>query len=209
MARILIFGDSISYGYYDFKKGGWTQRLKEVLDKKTSLESSYHSVYNLSISGETTEGILKRLEFEMKARLEEEGVFTVFAVGLNDSAFCHKTKSQWVSLDDYKENIRRLSEIASKFSSKIIFIGLTPVDEKRTNPTAWAPISYRNADIKKYNDSLRNFCKDNNIYFVEIIENLIKKDYIKFLEDGAHPNSRGHEKIFEIIKNYLIKNKII
>jgi len=29
------------------------------------------------------------------------------------------------------------------------------------------------------------------------------------LEDGLHPNSEGHKKIFESVKEFLIKNKII
>ena len=29
------------------------------------------------------------------------------------------------------------------------------------------------------------------------------------LEDGLHPNSAGHEKMFQRVKDFLIKNKII
>jgi lysophospholipase L1-like esterase len=45
--------------------------------------------------------------------------------------------------------------------------------------------------------------------FIEIFENWKKISYESLLYDGLHPNSEGHKKIFETVKNYLVKNKII
>ncbi|MFQ6056666.1 MAG: SGNH/GDSL hydrolase family protein [Methanosarcinales archaeon] len=74
----------------------------------------------------------------------------------------------------------------------------------------WATnISYKNESIQKYNEIIKSVCKENNVYFVEIFDQMMKLSYKKLLEDGLHPNSDGHQKIFEIIKDFLIKNKII
>jgi len=214
MARILIFGDSIVYGVLDEKKGGWVQRLRSFLDEKTlSDPESYYVVYNLGVTGNNTKKLLKRFEFETEQRLiEDEGEETViiFGIGVNDSQFVLSQNSQRVSLEEYIKNLKNYVNSARKFSREILFVGLTPVDEKRTTPIPWNKDKfYKNEYIKQFNDSLRLFCKKNNVYFIEIFEEMIKMDYSKLLYDGLHPNSEGHEKIFEIVKDYLIKNKII
>ena len=99
---------------------------------------------------------------------------------------------------------------SKKFSSKIIFLGLTPVDDSKVNPMPWAPeTSYKNENVKKFNEEIKSFCKEENFDFIEIFENLSKKDYKSLLEDGAHPNTKGHEEMFVIVKEFLEKKKII
>lgn len=214
MAKILVFGDSITYGVWD-KEGGWTQRLRKYLDEKTlsSLFTVYHSVYNLGVSGNTTEDILERFEFETQQRikeLEKEELIIIFSIGINDSAFFSSQNNFWVLPEKFEINIKKLANFARKYSKKIIFVGLIPVDELKTNPIPWAiDISCKNNYIKRYNDIIQNNCKGNDVYFVEVFEKLVGTDYKNLLEDGLHPNSAGHQKIFEIVKDFLIKNKII
>lgn len=57
--NILVFGDSIALGLWD-ENGGWVGRLTEFLIKRSiaaDLEENFE-VYNLGISGDTTEGLL-------------------------------------------------------------------------------------------------------------------------------------------------------
>lgn len=212
MARILVFGDSISYGAWD-KKGGWVQLLKGFLFEKSLADPNFDcKVYNLGISGDTTEDLLERFEFEanQRAKREEEKPIIIFAIGLNDSYFIQSKNSIAVLEEKFKENIKKLINLAQKFSSKIIFIGLNPVDEPKVSPMPWdRDKSYNIETIKKYNEIIKEICNENNIYFIEIFEEFLKTDYKKLLEDGAHPNALGHEKIYEIVKKFLIKNKII
>lgn len=211
MAKILIFGDSIVHGAWDIDKGGWVQRIKSFLDEETLSESEdEHIIYNLGVCGNTTEDLLERFEFETKQRLKEDGeeLMFIFAIGVNDSQFIHSKNNLRFSPEEYKDNLDKLLNLAKKFSSKIIFIGLSPVDETKTIP--WdTDKSYKNEYIRKFNGVLRTFCEENNIYFIEILEKLVKENYQNLLGDGLHPNSKGHKKIFEAIKKSLIKNKII
>jgi lysophospholipase L1-like esterase len=211
MAQILVFGDSITYGAWD-KEGGWVQRLRKFLDEKNSTNPDFYClVYNLGISGDNSNDLLERFEFETKQRLEEnEETVIIFAVGVNDSQFVHSENKHRVPLNEFKENIQKLIKLAQKYSSKIIFVGLTTVDETKTTPIPWdADKSYQNKFIQKYNQIVKQVCKENKIYFVEIFEEFTNLNHQKLLEDGLHPNSEGHKKIFEIIKEFLIKNKII
>ncbi len=211
--KIIIFGDSIAHGAWDTKKGGWVQRIKIFLDEESLSESeNEYTIYNLGVSGNTTENLLERFEFETKQRLKEddEELMFIFAIGVNDSQFIHSKNSLRFSMEEYEKNLNNLLNLAQKLSSKIIFIGLTPVDETKTNPIPWnRDKTYKNEYIRKFNEVLRSFCNENNICFIEIFEKFIKKDYRNMLDDGLHPNSEGHEKMFDIIKDFLIQNKII
>ena len=207
---ILIFGDSITYGKGD-REGGWAQRLRKFLYEKTLSNEGNFSIYNLGVDGDNTEDLLQRFELETKHRLdeEEETVF-IFAIGINDSQFVHSKNSLRIPLERFKDNIKTLINIAKKSSPKIIFIGLTPVDESKTTPIPWnTDKSYKNEYVRQYDEIIKTTCQENNLLFIEIFEKLRELDYKNLLEDGLHPNSEGHQKIFEIIKESLIANKII
>ena len=211
MAQVLIFGDSITYGAWD-KEGGWVNRLRKFLDEKNLTDPNfYYSCYNLGISGDTSKDLIERFEFETRQRLEDdEETIIIFAVGVNDSQFIYSESRHMVSKGGFKRNIQKLISLARKYSSKIIFIGLTPVDETKTVPQPWdANKSYTNRYVKEYDSIIGKVCKENKVYFVEIFEKLKGTDYQKLLEDGLHPNSEGHQKMFEIVEDFLIKNKII
>jgi len=211
MTQILIFGDSITYGAWD-KEGGWVQRLRRFLDEKNLTSPDfYFVVYNLGISGDTSEDLLERFEFETKQRLKEhKETIVAFAIGINDSQFVHSEGDHRVPIEKFKNNLQELIKLAQKFSLKIIFVGLTPVDEKRTTPIPWdSDKFYKNEYIEKYNQVIKKVCEENKIYFIEIFEKFKATGYQQLLEDGLHPNSKGHKRIFEIVKDFLIKNNLI
>ena len=211
MTQILIFGDSITYGAWD-KEGGWVQRLRRFLDEKNLTSPDfYFVVYNLGISGDTSEDLLERFEFETKQRLKEhKETIVAFAIGINDSQFVHSEGDHRVPIEKFKNNLQELIKLAQKFSLKIIFVGLTPVDEKKTTPIPWdSDKFYKNEYIEKYNQVIKKVCEENKIYFIEIFEKFKATGYQELLEDGLHPNSKGHKRIFEIVKDFLIKNNLI
>lgn len=211
MAQILIFGDSITYGAWDIE-GGWVARLRRFLDERLSASSeACFLVYNLGISGDNTEGLLERFEFEANQRInEQEETIFIFAIGINDSQFIHSQNALRHPSEAFQENIQKLIRLAKKYSPKIIFIGLTPVDEAKTAPLAWNKAkSYRNQNIQRSNEIIKRICESEQIYFIEILEKLMKLDYKSLLDDGLHPNPEGHKKIFEFVKSSLIENKII
>jgi len=213
MAKIIVFGDSIAHGVGDTKEGGWVQKLKNFLDEETLSESeNKYTIYNLGVPGNTTEDLLGRFEFETEQGLkgDEENLVFIFAIGINDSQFIHSKNNLRFSLEEYRKNLEKLLDLAKNFSSKIIFLGLTPVDETKTTPIPWnVDKSYMNEYIQKFDNTLRQFCEENKVYFVEIFKSFTENDYNKLLEDGLHPNTEGHNIIFRAIKNFLIQNKIV
>ena len=191
---IFIFGDSITYGAFDPEKGGWVSRLRSYLDNKDDFNAD---VYNLGISGDTTEDLLKR--FDVGINRKKPGMI-IFAIGINDSAvYSLEKKENRVELGKFKENIKTLIEKARKFTNNIIFVGLTPVVESETKPDSVDP-GMLNGEIEKYDNAVKEICQAENLKFVDIYGELSKLDYKTFLdEDGLHPNFKGHQWMAEKI----------
>lgn len=206
MSQILIFGDSITYGFWD-KQGGWVNRIRMWIDTKNMEWSGfYFRIYNLGIDGNTTDDLLFRFDKEVISRIEEQTkTIIIFAIGINDSQFINKSKKLRIPQNKFENNLKKLISLSTKYSKTIIFIGPNPIDEKKVDPMPWAKDrSYKNEYIKKYGEIIKKVCFEKNIYYIEIFDEWMKFDYKKLLEDGAHPNSEGHKKIFETVKNFLI-----
>ncbi len=63
MINCLCFGDSITYGEYDGVSGGWTDILKRYFHSRFINENIEElNVFNLGIGGETTDGIVKKIQ---------------------------------------------------------------------------------------------------------------------------------------------------
>ena len=197
MNTICVFGDSTAWGAWDIEKGGWVNRLWLFFAEKKE-----DTIYNLSVDGGTTETILNRFESEAKIRRAD---VLIFQSGGNDAAYEHEENNFLIPLDKFKENIEEIIQRAKKITDKILFVGFKNVDENRTKPVSWQDIYYTNENIKNYKNVMKDICERHNVPFLDIFGLLANDD----LEDGLHPNAKGHKKIFEIVKEYLIRNKII
>ncbi len=195
---ICIFGDSITWGAYDPKNGGWVTLLRNNLEPKDG------SVYNCGISGDNTDDLLKRFKVEAKARKPE---VVIFAVGINDSQYTNSRENSRVPKARFIANLHTLIEQAKELTNSILFVGLTNVEESKLMPIPWSSKdkNYDNANASLYNSFIEEVCKDYDLPFLNILDLLGIKD----LHDGLHPNSNGHQKIFERVKEFLLENKII
>lgn len=212
MSHFLVFGDSITYGSWD-KAGGWVQRLRTFIEEKYPEE---HLIYNLGVSADTTDSLLDRLEYEINNRGYERSkrrgskTIIIFQIGTNDSAFMSTKNGLWVKQGKFRKNIREIIEKSKKFSDKIFFVEATPVDESKTQPVPWDKrVTYKNGSTREYNGIVKEECNLENVPVIEIFDEFYKSNYKKLLQDGLHPNSEGHENIFQTVKDFLIKEKII
>ncbi len=189
---ICIFGDSITMGASDIEQGGWVARLKNYFWQN----DHDITVYNLGVSGDTTDDLLERFKSESAARKPD---LIIFAIGINDSQYINSKDNPRVDLDKFKDNLNKLVAQAKKFTSDIIFIGLTNVDESKTMPIPWAKNRYYdNENVNQYNSAVKLFCEE-KFLFVDMSDLLDDDD----LEDGLHPNNTGHKKMFERIKDFI------
>jgi lysophospholipase L1-like esterase len=204
--RILIFGDSIAWGAWD-SKGGWVNRLKNHTNNQSikTQSENYNTIYPLGISGNNTDDLLRRFKNELKNRLDEESnIVVIIAIGINDSQFNISNDENRIPIKTFKENLNKMIEIANPVSKQILFVGLTPVDDTLLLPMPWKPThGYSNAQIKKYNNALKELAKTKNIPLIDLYEDLSRKDIKKLLSDGLHPNTEGHEIIYNKILSEL------
>ncbi len=211
MSQILVFGASTTYGAWD-EKGGWVDRLKQFLHKKTidsNLENDW-IVYNLGIDGDNTEGILERFDQETEIRiwLDTETII-IISTGINDSIFVHKTGETKVSIQSFQSNLEKIIKKAKDYTDKIVLVGSMPVDA-RVDPIPWLEgHSYKNELVKLFNEIMESTAKVNKLHFIDIFKDFMKKDPEKLSADGVHPNSKGHKLIFELLRKYLLENKLI
>jgi lysophospholipase L1-like esterase len=148
------------------------------------------------------------LESEIERRTDFGESVIIINIGANDSAVM--VDSLWVSKKDFASNLKKIIKVSRKFSKSIFFVEAMPMDESKTHPVAWDKrVTYTNESIKKYNEILKSVCKEEKVKLIPLFDAFSKIDYKKLLADGVHPNSEGHQKIFEIVKDYLVKNKII
>lgn len=211
--NILVFGASTTYGAWD-PEGGWVARLRKFLDedniKNRLNDYQINLIYNLGISDETSQNILDRLDTDCKPRLWKDALNVfIFEVGKNDALFNNNTQTIETPIKKFEENLKSLIKKARQYCQKIIFVGSFPVD-KRVDPMPWnKSCSYKNEDIKKYNQSVKKICQEEEIPFIDIYQNFADQDFSIYLQDGIHPNSAGHQIIFEKVKSFFLISGIL
>jgi lysophospholipase L1-like esterase len=197
--NICIFGDSIAWGASDPKGGGWVGRLQNYFLSQGLAVDNDIDVYNLGVSGDNTDDLIKRFDVEAKAR---DPHVIIFAIGINDSQIVISKNQNRVPIKQFQNNLETLILEAKKYTNKIIFIGLTPIDESKTSPIPWnIDKRYSHEEIEKYNSIIKTTALKENLLYISVKEKLSARD----LPDGLHPNSEGHTKLFEIIKHEIEK----
>lgn len=192
--KLFIFGDSIAYGHSDYKNGGWANILKTNLMNK---QDDFYTIFNLSVSGDTTSDILNRFDNEINVRFcSTDDINVIFAIGINDTQ--NINNKDRVSIETFKDNINNLIKKARKYTNNFMFLGLTNVDESKVTPLPWNPMKcYLNKKIIIFDNELEGICNNKNIKYIKLYDTLNIDD----LDDGLHPNSNGHRKIYESITN--------
>ncbi len=107
----------------------------------------------------------------------------------------------------FENNLSEIIQKARNFTSEIIFIGIAKGSDKDTIPfkNSMTGKCYDKENVRIYNDIIKKVCQKEKILFVDILNNMVDEDFY----DGLHPNSAGHQKIFEIVKDFLIQSKIV
>lgn len=206
--RVLVFGDSITQGFWD-TEGGWVQRLRKHYDSK-ALEDLRNNkqpeIFNLGVSGDTTRSLLVRIEFETKVRKwPGDSQIAVVAIGTNDDLF--ENGKQRVEPAEFRTNIEKIIKILGPLVKKVMFVGNPACDEKLTTPVFWSEISYTNKQLQEYEQIVQEVAEAKKIPFVQVFEIFMAKLTAgeNLLADGLHPNNEGHELIFQLVLPELDK----
>jgi lysophospholipase L1-like esterase len=202
--RVLVFGASITQGFYD-TQGGWVGRLWSHYTKQLMDGGPDITIFNLGISGDGSEQMLKRFKNEAEARRfpAEEFAF-IFSIGTNNS-WTRATGEPVSTPEKYSENIAELIRQAREYSNKLMFVGIAPCDESRARPVPWnKDIFFTNERLMIFDESLKKICEKENIKYIPIFDALKRKlEKEDIYKDGLHPNDAGHQLISELVRPAL------
>ncbi len=117
----VVIGDSISFGQFDAEAGGWVTRMR------LKLQSAGYgaNVYNLGINGDTSDGILARLD-EVWRR---EPTLLLVAIGINDSRLEPPAGEAFVPIERYATNLEAVAAAAKERGVPVVFVGVLPICE--------------------------------------------------------------------------------
>ncbi len=198
MTRILLFGDSSTYGSWG-ELGGYADRVKQYCHKQVLDSHTFCLAYNLGISGDTSFDLLERMEYEARMRMkEDEDNILIISIGTNDSQLLDDTTPK-VTINDFKENLSEIFQIAWKYTNKVIFVSTFPVNEEKTSPYLENHF-FRNKSLQEYNNAALQVCKLYHVIHLEFMSWLKPLGW-----DGLHPSTAQHKQVFEKIKEVLDK----
>lgn len=203
--NILVFGDSIAYGKWD-EHGGWVQRLREYVDAKYNLidEPKSWLVYNLGIPGDLAVRLPERLEIELSQRKTIEEAIVVFAIGINDSCVNNWMSGKQTLEIEFKQAIHKSIECAKQHGCKVYGIGLTPVNENKASKRL-----FNNKDVQKFEKMLVDVYSEMNVPMLQIYDQLKESQFEQCLVDPVHPNSTGHQILFEKMLDFLKSQNLL
>jgi len=203
--RVLVFGASITQGFYD-TQGGWVARLwTHYTNNLLNNGGTDITIFNLGVSGDGSDRLLRRFRNETESRkFPGEDFAFVFSIGTNNSWI--RANGQEVSTpQSYESDIRNLITQAREYTQKIMFVGIAPCDESRAHPIPWnKDIFFTNSRLKTFDESLRKTCEEHKVKYVPVFDVIKKRlDKEEIYEDGLHPNDEGHKLIFELVRPAL------
>ena len=180
--NIVFLGDSIT-DFYD-------------LDK-------YYKGYNVvnsGISGNQTISLIN----EIKNRVYIYNPTKVFIlIGTNDLVDSNRTNEEIV--ENIEKIVNGIKENRPK--AKIYVESIYPVNNTDNKKVVHSTTKTRsNKRIKKINILIKEMCKDNNIEYINLYDELVDEDgnlNIDYTKDGLHMSEEGYEIITKKLKKYL------
>jgi len=174
---ILVLGDSLSAGYGLAPGQGWVSLLQQRLKK----EGYGHRVVNASVSGETTDGGLARLD---RALATHKPAIVVLELGGNDGL-------RGLPVARVQTNLGLLITKSRAAGAEVLLLTVRM-------PTNYGP-QYTGSYQKIYDD-LRSRYK---VGVAAIMSPEMALDLAYFLPDGIHPNARAQPLLLDNVWGQL------
>jgi acyl-CoA thioesterase-1 len=162
---ILVLGDSLSSGYGLTQGQGWVALLQQRLKK----EGYGHRVVNASVSGETTDGGVGRLD---RAIATHKPGIVVIELGGNDGL-------RGLPVSRVEANLALLIQKSRAAGAEVLLLGVRV-------PTNYGP-QYGNSFQKIYRELAERY----RIGSAAFVDSPLALDMAYFLPDGIHPNAKA------------------
>ncbi len=176
LPRIVAFGDSLTAGL------GLpaSQSYPAILQKLIEADGYKYEVVNAGVSGDTTAGGLRRIEWS----LDGDARFLILELGGNDIL-------RGQPADLLKQNLVQIIEKAQSKNVKVLLAGMeAPVN---------AGPEYREQIHRAYEDLEK---KHQVVFIPFVLKDLVKSENL-IQEDGTHPTAEGTRLIAETVYKSL------
>jgi len=170
---VLFIGDSLTEGYGIDSEKSYPSLIQKELGEKVS-------IINGSVSGSTTASGLSRLRWFLKSKPE----VLVLALGANDGL-------RGIDLEKSKINLEKIIDMAKENKIKVILAGMM------------LPPNYGANYTKEFKNMFENLAKYKKVVFIPFLLKGVAAEPEYNLEDGIHPNEKGHEKMKDTVLKYL------
>lgn len=176
--KIIFLGDSITHRY----------DLKKYYDNK--------NIINQGVEGDTTEDIINRLQtsiYDYNVRK------VILLIGTNDIGIG-------------KDPIENIKLIINKIKSydnsiEIIVESIYPINNTKNSKIQKDTVGIRNnKKIKETNKKIKEICKEKNITYVNVYDELTDKNgnlKLEYTVEGLHISDEGYKKITNVLSKYV------
>lgn len=197
--KILVFGDSISRWAFDQDMWGWVERLKTHFFQWWQ-KNYKHGVYNYSISSNDTRGVLEQISVhcDLMKKINPDDMMIILSIWSNDARYMQTPDQLFVPKQEFISNIERILDRCRIYTENIMILWLLPVDQDLCMPRHGE--YYDNTYIQEYDAILKDIAHQRWYTYIDMRDCInISTD----LDDGLHPNTQGHVKIYERVKKEI------
>jgi acyl-CoA thioesterase-1 len=168
---ILVMGDSLSAEYGLPRGSGWVRLLEQELRKN---ESSW-TVFNASISGETSSGGLTRLPPLLQSKKPQ---IVFLELGANDAL-------RGLTIEQTRDNLRKMIQLAKQSGAKVLLFGMQ------------IPPNYGQQYTKQFEDLYPALAKQESIQLLPFFLDGVAQRKDLFQLDNIHPNVDAQSILFK------------
>jgi acyl-CoA thioesterase I len=168
---ILVMGDSLSAEYGLQRGSGWVKLLENQLQK----QSSPWTVFNASISGETSAGGLTRLPTLLESK--KPGI-VLLELGANDAL-------RGLSIEQTRNNLQKMILLSKKSGAKVLLFGMQ------------IPPNYGQQYTTQFKEMYANLAKQENIQLLPFFLAGVATNKALFQADNIHPNEAAQNVLFK------------
>ena len=170
--RIVCLGDSLTAGLGLSPDASYPARLQRKLDDR----GYRYEVVNAGVSGDTSAGGLRRLDWS----LEGDVKILVVALGANDGL-------RGLSPQDMKANLTTILDRAREKGITVILAGME------------APPNYGADYTRQFREVYRDLAKESEVRFVPFLLHGVAGISGLNQADGIHPNARGAQLVADLV----------
>jgi len=184
---ILVMGDSLSAEYGLTRGTGWVRLLEDQLRQ----EASPWTVFNASISGETSSGGLSRMP---KLLEQKKPRIVLLELGANDAL-------RGLSIQESDRNLRKMIQLSKNSGAKVLLFGMQ------------IPPNYGQDYTKQFQDLFPKLARQEQVELLPFFLKGVASDLNFFQADRIHPNEKAQAILFKNVwgamapYQTLLKNK--